>query len=426
MAVITPSTFDPLKARCNVRLQQGVPIVDSDWNELDDIRKFEMRAYLKWFVGDGIPDGTDGFRIDAISGSVDNFTIRAGNAAAPGGTSNTEIGLRYVGRCIVDGLDVIIPQDIAYKSQPLFAGPGPDGAPQIAPIPNAATPVTVYLDVWERLVTTQEDPSLVLPGIGTESCARTKREWCVRTSAGLAPPAPAPGHSHYALATIDRKMAGPNPAVITQADITDRRHKNLTVAKLENRLAKLEALLLVPVFAATNPLIPKSQAAGAEVTLTGRNFDVGTPVVTIGGQPAPLSGAFTANTIKVRVPSLPAPGPYPIVVTTDGGGPVTCPDQLTIAGGGGGGGPVPAPTLDAVNPFVPKSGKKLQGISVLGTNFDQPNLTVKFGANIATIQNSIATQISVQVPDILPGDYTVSVTTDGGTANSASTFKVNP
>lgn len=31
MAVITTSTTDPLKARVNVRLQQGVPIVDADW-----------------------------------------------------------------------------------------------------------------------------------------------------------------------------------------------------------------------------------------------------------------------------------------------------------------------------------------------------------------------------------------------------------
>ena len=30
MPVITATTFDPLKARCNVRLQQGVPIVDAD------------------------------------------------------------------------------------------------------------------------------------------------------------------------------------------------------------------------------------------------------------------------------------------------------------------------------------------------------------------------------------------------------------
>ena len=99
MAVITTSTFDPLKARCNVRLQQGVPIVDADWNELDDIRKFEMRAYLKWFVGDGIPDGSDAFKIEALGApTADDFMIRAGSAAMPGGTSHYDQALRFTGR----------------------------------------------------------------------------------------------------------------------------------------------------------------------------------------------------------------------------------------------------------------------------------------------------------------------------------------
>ncbi len=423
MAVITPSTFDPLKTRCNVRLQQGVPIVDSDWNELDDIRKFEMRAYLKWFVGDGIPDGGDGFRIDG-SGVNDDFIVRAGSAVAPLGTPNLDIGLRYAGRAIVDGLDVLISKDVTYKLQTLFAGPGLGGAPKIDPIPILVGAVTVYLDVWEHLVTTQEDPLLVLPGIGTESCARIQRDWCVRTVAGANPPAPPAGHSYYALATINRKMLGPNAAVITQGDITDRRHKGLTIAKHENRLAKLEALLLTPVFAAVNPLGPKSQSVGNLVTLTGRNFDIGSPVVTIGGLPAAVVGSFTSNTLHVSVPVLAVPGPYPVVVTTDGGGPVTCVDQLTIVGVAPPPPPALPPTLDAVNPFFPISGAKGVGISLIGTNFDGPNLKVKFGVTQAVISNSIATQISVVVPNIAAGLYTVTVTTDGGTASSATQFKI--
>src|SRR5262245_21945957 len=119
MPVITETTFDPLKARCNVRLQQGVPIIDADWNEMDDIRKFEMLAYLKWFVGDGIPvlndcDGkpirNDAFKIEAISPPVDDdFIIKAGiTHHPPAKVTNYEIGLYFVGRAIVDGLDVII------------------------------------------------------------------------------------------------------------------------------------------------------------------------------------------------------------------------------------------------------------------------------------------------------------------------------
>src|SRR5207247_4350933 len=94
------------------------PIVDADWNELDDIRKFEIRAYLKWFVGDGVPDGNDGFRIDG-TGLTNDVSIRRGTNAAPAGTLNIDVGLRYAGRCIVDGLDVILTADLQFSAQSL-------------------------------------------------------------------------------------------------------------------------------------------------------------------------------------------------------------------------------------------------------------------------------------------------------------------
>lgn len=83
MALLSESTFNPLTRYVNVRLMQGVPIVDADVNELDDIRKFELRAFLKWFVGDGVPDGNDGFGITG-TGRDNDFTIRFGGSAAGG------------------------------------------------------------------------------------------------------------------------------------------------------------------------------------------------------------------------------------------------------------------------------------------------------------------------------------------------------
>ena len=55
--------FNRLKHYVSVRLQQGVPIIDSDWNELADFQAFEQRTFLKWFVGDGVPKGNNGFCI---------------------------------------------------------------------------------------------------------------------------------------------------------------------------------------------------------------------------------------------------------------------------------------------------------------------------------------------------------------------------
>src|SRR5215510_12925624 len=100
MAVITSDTFDPLRAYSGVRLQQGAPLVDADWNEAHDVRKFEVQAFLKWFVGNGVPEGNDGFRIASRNpAALGDVVIQRGVGAAPAGTSPVEQGLRHVGRC---------------------------------------------------------------------------------------------------------------------------------------------------------------------------------------------------------------------------------------------------------------------------------------------------------------------------------------
>ncbi|HJQ24888.1 MAG TPA: DUF6519 domain-containing protein [Blastocatellia bacterium] len=231
MAVITKDTFDPLHRYVGVRLQQGVPIVDADWNEMEDVRKFELRAYLKWFVGNGIPEGNDGFRISA-SGAANDFTINAGIGGAADGLNN-------IGRCLVEGLDVMIDGNFTYRSQALHVSKGVPatqlagdwGVPVIDEVPNVNGVVTIFLDVWERLIAPTDEPSLVLPGLSTESCARMKREYVVRTRQGTALPATGnadfrEGHGYYALATINRHLGVP---AINQSDLTDRREQRLLV-----------------------------------------------------------------------------------------------------------------------------------------------------------------------------------------------------
>ena len=60
MGNFSRDTFNKLKHYVGVRLQQGVPLVDADWNEGEDIRKHELQNFLKWFVGDGIIQGNPG------------------------------------------------------------------------------------------------------------------------------------------------------------------------------------------------------------------------------------------------------------------------------------------------------------------------------------------------------------------------------
>jgi Family of unknown function (DUF6519) len=231
MAVISADTFDPLRRYVRVRLQQGVPIVDADVNEREDIQKFELRAFLQWFVGDGVPDGNDGFRIVGTA-QANDFEIRSG-------ISGTADALSRIGRCLVRGLDVMIDADLLFSGQGLHEGKGPAadalaaklGVPKIAALatPTADGAVVAFLDVWERLVTPAEDPALVLAGLGTESCARVKREWVVRARAGSGVPAPGDadflaGHAYLALATLQRRAGD---QLVQPGDVSDRRERRL-------------------------------------------------------------------------------------------------------------------------------------------------------------------------------------------------------
>ena len=51
-------TFDERKSYIGVRLQQGVPLLDRDWNELEDIRRYLERMLRRHYIGEGVPDLT--------------------------------------------------------------------------------------------------------------------------------------------------------------------------------------------------------------------------------------------------------------------------------------------------------------------------------------------------------------------------------
>jgi len=87
MGNFSRDTFDKLKHYVSVRLQQGVPILDADWNEMEDIRKHELRTFLKWIVGNGVPKENDGFRIAPISGGGAGTIVLTSNKEDTGFSS---------------------------------------------------------------------------------------------------------------------------------------------------------------------------------------------------------------------------------------------------------------------------------------------------------------------------------------------------
>ncbi|HEX2187409.1 MAG TPA: hypothetical protein VHG51_00865, partial [Longimicrobiaceae bacterium] len=74
-----------------VRLQQGVPILDADWNELEDLRRHEQASLFQRFFGDGVPDGNDGFRVDGLAGGGVGTVVLQAASVPLGGVSSLEI-----------------------------------------------------------------------------------------------------------------------------------------------------------------------------------------------------------------------------------------------------------------------------------------------------------------------------------------------
>ena len=197
-------TFDPKNRYVGIRLQQGVPLLDRDWNELEDIRRYEEAMLRKWYVGNGTPD--DGYKISVVEPPGNDFKIAAG-------------------RCMVNGFEVVNDKEICYTDQadvkPLSAGT--DRAD------------TVYLDVWIEEVTGAEDPALKnSQDVNVPTCERHKLEWRVRVgkeSKGEE------FHHYYDLAEI-RWADG---LII---EVKDLRTTKLTLASVREELEGLRTLKL--------------------------------------------------------------------------------------------------------------------------------------------------------------------------------------
>lgn len=173
-----------------VRLQQGVPLLDADWNLLEDLRRYDHELLAKLFVGDGVPVGSDGFRITPNGES--DFIIKAG----------------YI---IVNGKLVYNPADVSYAAQ--NSTPLDDGKYYLS--------YTAYLDVWEEEVTGIKERRLQ-----EETTTRIVRKWKVSVVQGANPVPQAPvGHTFYPLARAERSGR--------QFNFIDLRRTGLTVISKE-------------------------------------------------------------------------------------------------------------------------------------------------------------------------------------------------
>lgn len=221
---------DP-KQYVSVRVQQGKPVLDADLNETEDILRGEHEAVGMHFIGSGAPFGSDGFRIIA-SAAENDFWIEAGILLVYGSVvwNRARVTYRTQSNCLSQR-----------QTPPL---------PTLPALPELSPPVEgnpprydlVYLDVWEREVTSTEDARLVDQRIGVETAVRLVREWVVRVCTGLEPNAveipqavqeQLPGHSLYVLARISRSASKNR---IDFDDLADLRRTDLTLSLGESPL----------------------------------------------------------------------------------------------------------------------------------------------------------------------------------------------
>ena len=204
-------TFDPTRCYLGVRLQQGVPLLDRDWNESEDIRRFSERRLRKHYIGQGASTA-NGFKIDPPpNGAANDFLIEAGNI-------------------IVDGWDIANEKTLLYSQQP-----------GVTPMPVADAQAQNYIIYLEPSVTrigAADEPALKnAQDINIETALRDRLDWSVR----LARVPEQPPGGAIVLATITRP---PNAAVITADMIKDQRRTRLNVADTVDRTVTLENTVL--------------------------------------------------------------------------------------------------------------------------------------------------------------------------------------
>jgi len=156
---ITRDTFHPSKHFSRVISQQGRVTLDADSNEQTSILLHYLRTLALDLIGPyAAPVMSPGF---ALASDANGLSISAG-------------------RYYVNGILVENDEACLYTEQPYLVLPDDDPFKK-AIISKADASFWVYLDVWERHVTSVEDGSIREPALGgPDTCSRAQVAWQVK------------------------------------------------------------------------------------------------------------------------------------------------------------------------------------------------------------------------------------------------------
>ena len=139
---ISRDGFNAGKRYSGVYQQQGRMIIDRDWNELMDVVKARLDAALFDVLGSGSPRG-NGVQVQKDK-------------------PQSAVRLRP-GSIYVDGVAARVAPGPGAPAGPTIAFDQQAGFPTPTALPGANQTYTLYADVWERAVTSLEDPDLLDP-----------------------------------------------------------------------------------------------------------------------------------------------------------------------------------------------------------------------------------------------------------------------
>ena len=167
-------TFDPAAGNRAVLLQQGRVVLDADLNEQADITAYQDVARTRDLIGPhGGPAGQPGpFAVVGGDQPWADLRITAGTYYVDG--MLCECGTRPDGT-LWRLTDQPMTPRVRRADDPSTARP-------VNPEPHGRQ--LVYLDVWERAVGSDEDPTLPDPALGgADTAVRARTSWQVRTRA---------------------------------------------------------------------------------------------------------------------------------------------------------------------------------------------------------------------------------------------------
>ncbi|MDP2782653.1 DUF6519 domain-containing protein [Devosia sp.] len=152
----TRDTFNPTKHFSRVLIQQGRVTLEADHNEQTDILLHYLRTLARDLIGPyAAPIENQGFLLK---------------------DAGSELEITR-GRCYVDGILVENESDCTYATQPIV----PDHPSTDEIKKDTGEIYWIYLDVWERLITSIEDDAIREKALnGPDTCARAKVTWQVK------------------------------------------------------------------------------------------------------------------------------------------------------------------------------------------------------------------------------------------------------